>query len=499
MDNRKFMRPDGTISMDANTDQYASTVVLTSESPKYTLDKKWRYSKDGNMLTLKQVTRFVRLTELDEMPSWKQTQMVYWDREEVVVAWYNKETKELFVDDCVTANDRACLDVDEMYEFAKEVLFHQNKELYDLITSSFVTNVHMYKLVDGVFALIQSKERSTVIETMAKTVSPKTALKSIMNDIEIGSSKSKKAILSQTQMQSLKTLKLDDSIASFQRIVQSGVLSIDQVDELIQAMKYLIKFGFITHSDLSSIWSRYEDKIVEKKINMMTVFDNVLTSYLKYYDISGKYHEAHRRRGSYYGYYDLSFKKLLAIYLDAIMMLSDEQAANPKYYRTDNVEAYHAITVRNVKQLQNVSDEDFEFARVRLRKMCWENTNYIFRPFNTKEETAYAGSCLNNCLGACIQGICEGRVIIAAFRKMSDGTMDDCPEFVIEVTPHLDIIEASTYNNVDIADAERLKVIRDYIDSRRYLLSNGRSVYRDPDPEEEQRAKKAALKAEMNA
>jgi hypothetical protein len=82
---------------------------------------------------------------------------------------------------------------------------------------------------------------------------------------------------------------------------------------------------------------------------------------------------------------------------------------------------------------------------------------------------------------------------------MSDGTMDDCPEFVIEVTPHLDIIEASTYNNVDIADAERLKVIRDYIDSRRYLLSNGRSVYRDPDPEEEQRAKKAALKAEMNA
>ena len=123
MDNRKFMRPDGTISMDANTDQYASTVVLTSESPKYTLDKKWRYSKDGNMLTLKQVTRFVRLTELDEMPSWKQTQMVYWDREEVVVAWYNKETKELFVDDCVTTEfvltSMKCTNLQKRFSFIR--------------------------------------------------------------------------------------------------------------------------------------------------------------------------------------------------------------------------------------------------------------------------------------------------------------------------------------------------------------------------------------------
>lgn len=496
---RKFIRPDGEISSYPNTDQYASAVVLTNESPTYTEQEMWMYIPLGNMLSLYLATEVVRLTTEDEMPAWKKTQIVKWDRPMKQMAYYNKETKELFVSDEVSANNRAFSSANEVLRFAMDVLFEQNKELYDLVTSTLTTNVNTYKLADGILSLIQSKERSTVIETMSKTVSKKTALKSIMNDIEIGESKSKKAILSQTQMQSLKTLKLDDSIATFQRIIQSGVLSIDQMDELIQAMKYLIKFGFITHSDLVAIWGRYEDKIVDKKINMMVVFDSVLTSYFKYYDVSGKYHEAHRRSGHYYGYYDLSFKKLLAIYLDAILMLTDDQIANPKYYKTDNVEAYHAITVRNVKQLQNVSDEDFELARVRLRKMCWENANYIFRPFDSKEETAYAGSCLNNCLGACIQGICEGRVIIAAFRKASDGTLDDCPEFVIEVTPHLDIIEASTYNNVDIVDAERLKVIRDYIESRRYLLSNGRSVYRDPDPDEEKRAKKAAMKAEMNA
>jgi hypothetical protein len=113
--------------------------------------------------------------------------------------------------------------------------------------------------------------------------------------------------------------------------------------------------------------------------------------------------------------------------------------------------------------------------------LTWEDSEFIFRPFKNEEELFYTAQQYNNCLAACRDGICDGRIIMGAFAKEIDGSIASCPTFVFEVTPYLDIVEISTYNNIEVTDPELLEKVRTWKKSKWYLLSNGRNVYRDPE------------------
>lgn len=453
-------------------DPYAQTVQIDNEK---LIDSHIVYV--NNKLYL--IEKFAKCILQDEMPAWmKDETMIRFEKRERVVG--EIVDGELVVEFETLENshhDSVC----EVIDFLMDILYEKNRYLYKMLTkSTTVTYINSVKLMTGLIGILQNPKKMTVIETMAKTIGEKMAIHSIQNDIEVASGK-KAAILSQDQLHSIKTLKLDNSLVSFQRMVQNNVLSIDQMDEIIQGLKYLIKFKFITHSELDSLISRYEDDMVEKKINLEVVLDNTIKSFFNYYDISG------RARRNMYGYYSCNqtFKSIFSHYMDAINMLPKEHVVEPKYYRTNDVERYHGITTRNCKIFQVPRPAEFKAAATRLRKLHYDNGEYVFSPFQTEEELFFVGQQYNNCLPIYRDKIIDdGAILVCAYKKTPNG-LEECPDFVFEVTPHLDVLEISTYNNEEVKDPDKIEAVREFRKAKWYLLSKGRNVYRAPDDNED--------------
>ena len=465
---RVFRLPDGTICKSpvvSNSD--ASTDVLTDTQQ---LSDDIVYI-DGKLYKTIVTVRYV---PEDEMKPWmKDIKMVKFNEVSKLAAYV--ENGDIVVCDPDVFDSSS----DKVLLFLMDVLYEKNPYLYYVLTTH-TGAAYAHSLIEGLLDILTQPKKLTIIETMAKTISHGMAVNAIINGVDCGDGK-KAAVLTNDQMHSLKTLKLDTSLVSFQRMVSSGVLSLEQMDEVIQCLKFLIKFKFITHSDLDSLVKRYEDCIVEKKINYRVVLSTVLKSFFTLHDISDK---DSRYIGNRY-VHPQSFKSLSSTYLDAIDMLSPELVGSPKNYRTADVERYHSITVRNSKVYGNPRPEEFKAAAVRLRKLKYDDGEYYFTPFQTEEELFFVGQQYNNCLPVYRDRIIDdGAVLVCAYKKTPEG-IEDCPDFVFEVTPHLDVVEISTYNNEEITDPVRLEAVRNFRKAKWYLLSNGRSVFRDPDDKEE--------------
>lgn len=455
-------------------DQYLSSSTLTESK---VIEDKVVYCNNK----LVYIKKSVRPVMGDEMPSWMADEvMIKYDREETVIATY--VDGKLDFDDSFDI-DRVDHDsIVEILDFLMDILYEKNRYLYRLLTKcNQVSGVSVLRLTEGILGMLKNPRKMTVIETMAKTIGEKMAINSIQNDIEVTSGK-KAAVLSQDQLHSIKTLKLDNSLVSFQRMVQDGVLSIDQMDRVLQGLKYLIKFKFITAGELDCLISRYEDDIVEKKLNLEVLLANTIKSFFNLYNISG---DTNRRRYGYY-YSAQNFKGMFSHYVDAIKMLPAEAAANPKYYRTNDVERYHGITTRNSTIYQAPRSEEFKLAAEKLRKLKHDDGVYYFAPFQTEDELFFVGQQYNNCLPVYRDKIIDdGAVLVCAYKKNPDGTKEDCPDFVFEVTPHLDVLEISSYNNEEVTDPFKIECVRAFRKAKWYLLSKGRSVFRDPDEKDE--------------
>ena len=472
--NSRYTIGDGVVYHSAYHYDYLTSSVPLSEE-----------KEDGTELyctgpELMEIVRKVRPVSKDEMPSWMSEQrMVEWKIERRVVA--EIVDNELIIHDANAIETDGCSHSDccHIIDFAMQALFVKNKYLYKMLTTSTAVNgINVFDFANGLIKMLVNPKRMTVIETMAKTIGEKMAISAIQSDMEVTNGK-KAAVLSQSQMHSLKTLKLDTALPTFQRMVQSGVTSIDQMDEILQGMKYLIKYKFISATELSNLMSRYEDAIVEHKIDFRVVLSNSIKSFFTLCNV-----KPDARRSYYgYGYYGITnIKSICSHYLDAICMLPAEQACDPKYYRrVPDVERYHVITTRNVGIMKTSRASEFAVAAERLRKLKWEDSRYIYKPFDTEEELFFVGQQYNNCLPVYRDKIIDGAVLVCAYEKNEDGTMAGCPDFVFELTPYLDVLEISTYNNEEITDPVRLEHVRSFRKAKWYLLSNGRNVFREPD------------------
>ena len=425
---------------------------------------------DGKLYKTKVTIR--PIPEAEMQPWMKEIKMAKFDNPSTLAAYV--ENGEIVVCDPSVFESGS----DKVLLFLMDVLYEKNPYVYYVLTSN-TGSTYAHRIIPGLLDVLTYPKKLTIIETMAKTIGHKMAVNAILNGVDCSDGK-KAAVLTNDQMHSLKTLKLDTSLVSFQRMVSSGVLSIDQMDEVIQGLKFLIKFKFITHSELDSLIKRYEDCIVEKKINYRVVLSTVLKSFFTLHDVSQK--ETRYVGGRYE--HAQSFKSLSSTYLDAIDMLSPDLVGSPKNYRTTDVERYHSITVRNSTVYTNPRPDEFKAAAERLRKLKHDDGVYYFTPFQTEEELFFVGQQYNNCLPVYRDRIIDdGAVLVCAYKKTTDG-VEDCPDFVFEVTPHLDVVEISTYNNEEITDAFRLEAVRNFRKAKWYLLSNGRSVFREPDERE---------------
>ena len=65
-----------------------------------------------------------------------------------------------------------------------------------------------------------------------------------------------------------------------------------------------------------------------------------------------------------------------------------------------------------------------------------------------------------------------------------EGTKAICPVVVFETTARLDILQVKTFNDDDVTDKNLLKVVSEWKEAKRYLLSKGRTVYRELEEDE---------------
>lgn len=413
----------------------------------------------------------------DEMPAWlKNMPMVSFEPQMQEVLRFDTESKTVtIVDPAMDISEIGYRHCDECVLFAMHCLFEQNKFLYEMLSNA--KNAPNMGLVDtqnfvrGLLYLTIDRKKQTQMETLAKTVGVKFAISQISNNIECVQGK-KALVLKFDQLHRIKTMRIDDCVPTLQALVQNGAMSLEQVEKFIEGMRYLLKFKVDDASRLNTFFYRYSDKIVAKKINLEWLLATALKSAFTL-DLFTKERYFRENRRS-----PILVSALMSHYMDAVSVLPDGK------YPTNNVEIFHVITTRNKQIFETIRAEEFALAAEKLRKLIWNNGEYLFRPIQTEEELFYIGERYNNCLPVYRDKIIdEGAVVIAIYKKSNGGELEDCPGVVFEVSPRLDLFQIKTYNDEDVTDPEMIAMISEWKKAKSYLLTNGRLVYRDPEPE----------------
>ena len=419
----------------------------------------------------------VRGVPEEEMPSWlKNISMVSFEPKAQEVLRFDPESKTVtMIDPDMDISEIRYHLCDECVIFAMRCLFEQNKFLYEMLTNA--KNAPNMGLIDtqnfvrGLLYLIMDTKKQTQMETLAKTVGVKFAISQISNNIDCVQGK-KALVLKFDQLHRIKTMRLDDCVPTLQALVQNGAMSLEQVEKFIEGMRYLLKFKIDESSRLNTFFSRYSDAIIAKKINLEWLLATALKSAFTLDLFTNVRYFGGNRRSP------IRISALMGHYMDAVSVLADGK------YPTNNIEIFHVITTRNKQIFETLRPEEFSLAAEKLRKLIWDNGEYLFRPIQTEEELFYIGERYNNCLPVYRDKIIdEGAVVVAIYKKNNDGELEECPGVVFEVSPRLDIFQIKTYNDEDVTDPEMIALISEWKKAKSYLLTNGRLVYRDPEPE----------------
>lgn len=427
---------------------------------------------------------YARGISSDEMPKWMADEtMVAFETECKRIAYF--EDGKVIVDESLTSDvvdGFTYLDAKEFLQFAMHCLWYQNKYLYKMLTyAKNQGNEHPHVFINGMMSLISNPQMQAQIESLAKTISPKFAISSIINNIDCVSGK-KALVLSHTQLHRIKTMRIDESITVLQDLVQNSGMSLEQVERLIEGFRYMIKFKITTCDQICRFFINRGDAIVKKNINLEWVLTTCLkTAWLLQPIQEDRYSRLSRKT---------NIMDLMNHYIDAISVLPDWK------YPTSNVEVFHVISTRNAKILKNRRAEEFAVATHKLRKLIWDSGSYVFSPIQTEDELFYIGERYNNCLPIYRDKIIdEGAIVIAVYKETQDGSLEECPDVVFEVGPKLDIIQIKTFNDEDVTDPDMIALISEWKDSKRYLLTGNRTVYREPEVEKAKKPTKEQLEA----
>ena len=345
-------------------------------------------------------------------------------------------------------------------------------------------------VVPGLLKLAEDPKRLTVIETIAKgsgkitQASVGRAIEAIVNNIEYGEGK-KKTLISNTQVEDLNKLRLSKIIPIVQDQVQDGVMTIDDVTRFIAGFRAIFKLSkmkdadertleMISPSEVERLFTSMEKTIKEKNVSMLDVLEVSIESFFTLVNIENK---------DRYGRRQTSFYQMMLHYVQTREMLpAHKLGTSKKMYKTDNVERFHAITAINTAILAERRPKEFANANQKLRKLHWENDYVTIRTPVSEDELFEVGQRYNNCLPTYRDKIIDGAIVLFCFDKNSH---DTCPDVVFEINPVLDFIQVKTYNDEDVTEGDLYENIKKWKEAKRYLLTGGRTVYRDIESDDE--------------
>ena len=440
----------------------------------------------GSSLVIERIT--LRTAESSEVPAWlAQKELGFFEREYKTLLTKNEDGRYSAVED-LSVLETGNLEYDDMVEISmfclEAIRDGGNLAVYQLLTDITNPNVGAFfasksfrqkQFVLGMIDLVLNPAKQTQIESMAKTISASAALQAVLNNIECTGGK-KALVIPYDMLKRIQTAKLSEFVPMFQKLIMNKAMSLEQLDEALEAMRMMVKFRWLSASDLYSFFNVYQNTILAKGINLNSFLETIIkNAFLTSTEEPGHY--AYRGTGYYAATRGMPISNLMNHYIDALSVLPVGR------YPTNNIEVFHAITTRNSAIMEHRRPEEFTAVAESLRKLVWDSPDYEyhFRPMQTEDELFYVGERYNNCLPIYRDKIIDENAIVVCVYHKENGVLEKCPSVVFEVTPYLDIIQVKTYNDADVTDRSMLNMISDWKEAKRYLLSNGRTVYRDPE------------------
>ena len=111
-----------------------------------------------------------------------------------------------------------------------------------------------------------------------------------------------------------------------------------------------------------------------------------------------------------------------------------------------------------------------------------EKEGYIIRPPKSEKELVDEGNLLHHCVASYRDKIIDEHAIVLFCRKVDEPST---PLYTIELDyqpgdTNFTIVQFKKIYDADVTEPELLKMLNDYLDSRRYIIAGGKNLFRKP-------------------
>lgn len=344
------------------------------------------------------------------------------------------------------------------WTFIMTVIRHKNLFVYAMFSTPIDENYNTQVVIANIMKHIENIE---IFEKLAKANGSTLLFKNIGQmefNLDAGAKKLKKAIGIPDEVKAyIKTEKIEETFSYFQTFSKNP----NDSKDLVAYLRVLKKLSPYHRYDLL----RFVQVLAKLTESIDTPFRTILNHLIRenwfFNKVSLPVNEASR-------------------WMDCVDMAKSSNLQLPPTFQ--NIKKYHNILAKNVDILKNPRTEEFKEAVSLYSRLAKEIDGYIIRPPKDEFELLEEGTMLHHCVASYRDKIIDDKAIVLFCRKAEE---PDVPLFTIELeyTPGDTSFTVSQFKQLydaDVTDKAMLKVLSNYLDSRRYIIEGGKNLFRKP-------------------
>lgn len=370
----------------------------------------------------------------------------------------------------------------DVIEFIMEVMKNENVWVYSLFTkeTSDLKYIHSYDVSNQIVNLLKHIDKLGLFEKVAKVNGNKFIFENLKDkNFNLNQSKKFKNIVgvSIEGTTYLKKKKIEEMLPQFQTIFASNG-SEDGKDLANDGKEFV---DYLTACDKIFKPSKYE----------LTSF---IKSFAEIIDYGYRTRNVlnHLVRENYF-FENLGLPTNLSLELrDTIIMAQTNGLPIDKLPK--NITKYHAILAANCDITKNPRTEEFKEATSMYNRLEAESDNYIVRVPRDEKDLLEEGNLLHHCVASYRDKIIDDKAIVMFLRKKDD---PDSPYVTIELDEDLNFLQIKEIYDADVTDKDVLSYLTKWINSKRYLIDGGKSIFKKPENKMTKKAQKEAAAAEQ--